>query len=118
VADFDFPRVEAASDHSLLVAFAASPDTGAHEQVRRLLLSLREAPRAGVLNLHPAYASLLVDFDPLRVGVADLAGGASQRRPLRRLPRRAWSKSRSATAANGGQTWRQWPGTAAWRRAR
>jgi len=79
VADFDFPRVEAASDHSLLVAFAASPDTGAHEQVRRLLLSLREAPRAGVLNLHPAYASLLVDFDPLRVGVADLADEIRQR---------------------------------------
>ena len=47
-------------------------DAGAHERVRSVFLLLREALPAGVLNLHPAYASLLVDFDPLRVAAAEL----------------------------------------------
>lgn len=67
-----WPRVEAASDHSLLVSLAALPDARAHQQVQRLFVSLRAAPPPGVLNLHPAYASLLVDFDPLGVRVAGL----------------------------------------------
>lgn len=37
----------------------------AHRQVRRLVRAL-EAPPAGILNLHPAYASVLIDFDPRR----------------------------------------------------
>jgi len=36
-----------------------------HEQVRRLFLALHQSPPRGVMNLHPAYASLVVDFDPL-----------------------------------------------------
>jgi KipI family sensor histidine kinase inhibitor len=73
VEESEFPRVEAASDHSLLVSWGASIDTGAHERVRGLFLGLRETLPAGVLNLHPAYASLLVDFDPLRAVAFELA---------------------------------------------
>jgi KipI family sensor histidine kinase inhibitor len=65
----DTPSIEAASDRSLLITFRGNP--GAHELVRRLFLSLRAAP--GVVNLHPAYASLLVDFDPLQADVPALA---------------------------------------------
>jgi KipI family sensor histidine kinase inhibitor len=67
------PHVEPASDHSMLACFGASLDAGAHERVRRLFLSLCAQPLEGALNLHPAYASLLVDFDPLHPGAADLA---------------------------------------------
>ncbi len=67
MADNAFPRVEEASDHSLLVSFDGNED------VRRLFLSLRKAPLPGVFNLHPAYVSLLVDFDPMRAEAALLA---------------------------------------------
>jgi KipI family sensor histidine kinase inhibitor len=71
--------VEAASDHSLLVSLGASMDADAHERVRGLFLAMREALPEGVLNLHPAYASLLVDFDPLRVIAAELGDEIKRR---------------------------------------
>jgi inhibitor of KinA len=39
----------------------------AHERVRRLLRLLELEPIAGVRNLHPAYCSLLVKFDALKL---------------------------------------------------
>jgi len=67
-----FPSLQAASDHSLLVTFGAGIDISLNERVHRLFLSLdRELPR-GVVQLHPAYASLLVDFNPLETTYADL----------------------------------------------
>jgi len=39
----------------------------AHEQVRRLLRSVEMEPIAGVRNLHPAYCSLLIKFDALKL---------------------------------------------------
>jgi len=56
-----------ASDQSLLIYFAQEITRSAHEQVRKLLLLLEKEPIAGVRNLHPAYCSLLVKFDPLRL---------------------------------------------------
>jgi inhibitor of KinA len=54
----------------LLVRFgdAISPET--HRSVLRLTRRLTGA--RGVCNLHPAYASLLVSFDPLTAGAAEL----------------------------------------------
>jgi KipI family sensor histidine kinase inhibitor len=40
---------------------------GANEKVRKLLRLLQLEPVAGVRNLHPAYCSLLVKFDALRL---------------------------------------------------
>src|SRR5690348_1859835 len=76
------PRVhfQVASDQSLLVYFESPSrrrgDKGshppnqitveAHEQVRRFLRLLELEPIAGVRNLHPAYCSVLVKFDPLK----------------------------------------------------
>jgi len=60
-------RFQAASDQSLLVYFGDEISLDAHERVRRLLLSLESRPVAGIRNLHPAYCSLLVDFDALRL---------------------------------------------------
>ena len=53
-----------ASDRSLLVTFAEEISLEAHHQVVRLTSSL--AGIRGLLNLHPAYASVLVEFDPRR----------------------------------------------------
>jgi KipI family sensor histidine kinase inhibitor len=51
-----------ASDRSLLVTFGDAISLEAHHQVFHLTRSL-EGIR-GILNLHPAYASLLIEFDP------------------------------------------------------
>jgi KipI family sensor histidine kinase inhibitor len=51
-----------ASDRSLLVSFGDEISLEAHREVVRLTRSL-EGVR-GIFNLHPAFASVLVDFDP------------------------------------------------------
>jgi KipI family sensor histidine kinase inhibitor len=51
-----------ASDRSLLVTFGAGISLESHHQVFHLTRSF-EGVR-GILNLHPAYASLLIEFDP------------------------------------------------------
>jgi inhibitor of KinA len=54
--------IRAASDRSLLVSFGEEITAGATGAVARLTRSL-EGLR-GILNLHPAYVSVLVEFDP------------------------------------------------------
>ena len=68
----DWPQFQSASDRSLLVQFADSISLDAHRQVTRLLRLLQSEPLAGVCNLHPAYCSLLVKFDPLQWRESDL----------------------------------------------
>jgi KipI family sensor histidine kinase inhibitor len=60
-----FPRIESASDHGILVLLGKEPSRALASAVRALFGALRINPPAGLLDLHPAYASLLVDFDPL-----------------------------------------------------
>ena len=59
-------RFSKASDQSLLVYFDEKNTLDAHRRVAGLLGRLEQAPLAGVRNLHPAFRSLLVKFDPLR----------------------------------------------------
>jgi len=66
-------RVEPCSDRALMVTLGREMSVEVHERVRRLFLALHNSPPAGVINLHPAYASLLVDFDPLSTGFAAVA---------------------------------------------
>ena len=56
-----------ASDQSLLVYFGHQISLPAHQQVRKLLRLIELKPIPGVRNLHPAYCSLLVKFDPLKL---------------------------------------------------
>jgi KipI family sensor histidine kinase inhibitor len=65
-------RFQPASDQSLLVYFGQEITLPAHERVRQLLCLLESKPVAGIRNLHPAYCSLLVDFDPLKLNHAEL----------------------------------------------
>jgi len=60
-------RFQWASDQSLLVYFGQKITVQVHPQVRKLLRLLELEPIAGVRNLHPAYCSLLVKFDGLRL---------------------------------------------------
>ena len=54
--------IRPASDRSLLISFGDRISDKAHQEVSRLCHALRGV--RGVLNLHPAFASVLIDFDP------------------------------------------------------
>lgn len=54
--------LRAASDRSLLVSFGAAVSPEAHRAVAQLTRALHGV--RGILNLHPAFISVLVDFDP------------------------------------------------------
>jgi len=60
------PRFQAASDQSLLIYFGEKITLEANENVTKFLRLLENEPLRGVRNLHPAYCSLLVKFDPLK----------------------------------------------------
>ena len=55
-----------ASDRSLQIYLGESIGLVVHGRVLRLLRALEAQPVEGVIDLHPAYASLLVIFDPVR----------------------------------------------------
>jgi KipI family sensor histidine kinase inhibitor len=56
--------IRPASDRSLLVSFGDAITLDVHHSVVRLLGALSGTKE--VVNLHPGYASLLIDFDPRR----------------------------------------------------
>ena len=56
------PRICPASDRSLHVWFGDEISMASYRQVARLTRGLERV--RGILNLHPAYASVLIDFDP------------------------------------------------------
>ena len=58
-------EIRPASDRSLLVSCGEGISLETHGQVKRLLRACESVP-PGILNLHPAYASVLIDFDPRR----------------------------------------------------
>jgi len=55
-------NIRPASDRSLLISFGDEITLEAHRQVKLLTRSLERA--RGILNLHPSYSSVLIDFDP------------------------------------------------------
>ena len=103
-------RFQAASDQGLIVYFRPSARDGetpdpvgmiacpdlsnqitiaGHEQVRKLLRMIELEPVAGVRNLHPAYSSLLVKFDPLKLRheeLQDILRGFLERMEKVKLP--------------------------------
>ena len=63
----DFTRFQRASDQSLLIYFGDQITREAHERVRKLLRLLEMEPIIGIRNLHPAYCSVLIKFDALKL---------------------------------------------------
>ena len=63
-----FPRCLPVGDRALLVEFGAAIDRRSHDRVVQLDAALAAAPFDGFVEAVPAYASLLVCFDPLVVG--------------------------------------------------
>lgn len=90
-------RFRAASDQSLLVYFdsvdsepqQSQISKAVHEQVRRLVRLLEVEPVGGLRNIHPGYASVLVNFDPLRLRqekLEEILGGYVERMEKVALP--------------------------------
>lgn len=65
-------RIIPASDSSLLVEFGAVIAPEIQDQVLGLFRALQARRGAHIRNLHPGYASLLVDFDPLAISHEDV----------------------------------------------
>jgi KipI family sensor histidine kinase inhibitor len=68
----DGARFQPASDQSLLVYFGEKITLASHQRVRQLLRLLELGPIPGVRNLHPAYCSLLLNFDGLKLSHDEL----------------------------------------------
>lgn len=64
------------SDRSLLVLFGGEISLQAHRAVLRATHLLLHMP--GATNVHPAYASILVDFDPLRISHREMERAISE----------------------------------------
>lgn len=65
-------RLIEAGDRAVLVHFGDEISDAARMRVASLTRRLLGAP--GLVNVHPAYASVLIVFDPLRLKFADVAG--------------------------------------------
>ena len=61
------PSLSFASDHSLLLVFGNGVSRDVHHNVLKLFKLLQAAPPAGLRNIHPAYNSVLISFDPIVV---------------------------------------------------
>ena len=71
--------ISEASDQSLLVSFGLEINARSHQRVLSLFRSLQSTPVKGVLNLHPAYSSLLIRFDALAIGSGALEAVVRER---------------------------------------
>lgn len=60
-------KIFPASDSSLLVIFGDVMSPALHRRVMTLFRAFQRLDDSRVRNLHPAYGSLLIDFDPLRL---------------------------------------------------
>jgi len=56
-----------ASDNSVLIYFDQDISPEAHHRIAKFLRLLELNPVSGILNLHPAYCSVLVKFDALKL---------------------------------------------------
>ncbi len=71
-------RIIPASDSSLLVVFGNVISPALHKRVIALFRAFQDWQDPRIRNLHPGYASLLIDFDPLRLRHDELSSVVQQ----------------------------------------
>lgn len=71
-------RFNTASDQTLLVYFGETISLSTHQRIARFLKLVSAGPVPGILNLQPAYTSVLVKFDPRATSHAQLEAAISQ----------------------------------------
>jgi KipI family sensor histidine kinase inhibitor len=87
------PRLLPSGDRAITVEFARTIDDAANERVLALDSALTEAPIEGVTETVPTYRSLLVHYDPLRIGYEALGEklvAMAQQPPPRTETSRHW----------------------------
>lgn len=65
-------RFQPASDQTLLIHFGEEISLETHREIVSFLKLLESEPVNGILNLHPAYCSVLVKFDALRFSHSEM----------------------------------------------
>src|SRR5260221_6376251 len=60
-------RIAPASDSALFISFGDSISLETHRRVISLFRAVERLRDPHIRNLHPAYSSLLIDFDPLHL---------------------------------------------------
>jgi inhibitor of KinA len=87
-----FPRLRCVGDSAILVEFGDTIDPAVNGRVVALDRRLAQEPLSGIVSLTPAYASLMVAFDPLVTKPAMLLPAldrmAAEASPLQASPRR------------------------------
>lgn len=66
-------KIIPASDSSVMAVFGTEISPELHARVAALFHALQDGRDVRIRNIHPGYASLLVDFDPLRLSYEELA---------------------------------------------
>ena len=98
------PRLLPSGDRAITVEFARTIDDAANERVLALDHALTEAPVEGVTETVPTYRSLLVHYDPVRIGFDTLGAKllALAQQPSRRTETaRHWRIPVAYGGANG-----------------
>jgi KipI family sensor histidine kinase inhibitor len=62
-----------ASDSSLLIVFGDEISIDLHYQVMAMFRAIRAMNDARICNLHPGYASLLIEYNPLQMSYTELS---------------------------------------------
>lgn len=73
IPDFN---IEPISEDALLLRFGNAIDPAINARVHMAARALRDAALAGVVDIAPAYASLLVRFDPAIWNIAEMGSGS------------------------------------------
>jgi KipI family sensor histidine kinase inhibitor len=66
-------KIVRASDSSLLLVFGDEISIHLHHRVMALFHAIRSMNDVRIRNLHPGYASLLIDYDPLQMSYTELS---------------------------------------------
>lgn len=66
-------KIIPASDSTLMIVFGSEISPVLHARVMAWFHALQDRHDVRIRNIHPGYASLLVDFDPLRLSHEELA---------------------------------------------
>jgi KipI family sensor histidine kinase inhibitor len=69
---YDQPHLRIAGDSAILIEWADEIDDAINERVHACAQFLRDCARPDIRDLIPAYASLLVCYDPARVAFAEM----------------------------------------------
>ncbi len=101
-ATLSLPRLLPSGDAAIVVEFARQIDDAANARVLALDRALAEEPISGVTETVPTYRSLLVHYDPCRIGF-DALGEQLLARAQRALPPRAKARRWRVPVAYGGE---------------